>query len=218
MARVSNVLIGKTSGSVGGTTFSSWKGINVLKSKPTVVANPKSDKQLAQRAAFSFMVALYRIITGVVRIGFKELAIGKSEFNAFTGANLKSAFDLSSPPDATFLPENLKISKGTISDTDFSVGPITTATLVAQLEYPLTASLPGQSATDKPLVVVYNETKDQFYSEIPDATRADGTANVSLPQDWEANDELRFYLGFASADGSAASDSTNKTATIQGGS
>lgn len=34
MARVQNTLIGRASGSVGGATFTTWKGINVLKSKP----------------------------------------------------------------------------------------------------------------------------------------------------------------------------------------
>jgi hypothetical protein len=215
MAKVANVLIGKTSGSVGGTTFSSWKGINVLKSKPTVVANPQSDKQTAQRTAFSAMVAMYRVLVAILSIGFKEMAVKMSAFNAFTSVNLKNAFDLSSPPTATFEPENLLISKGTITDTEITDVVASDAAGTIVFSYPDTAGLPGQSASDKPLMVVFNETKNAWTSKVGTATRADGTDNLAIPDGWEVADVLHCYLGFANSAGDSASDSAYKADVIE---
>jgi len=207
MAKVANPLIGKTSGSIGGVTFSSWKGVNVAKSKPTVVANPQSNAQKAQRAAFSLLVGLYRAMVSILVIGFKELAIKKSEFNAFVSQNLKNAFDLSVPPTATFLPALFKISKGTITDT--AITSVSASVVGGDIDfvYPTSATAPGQSATDKPVMAVFNETKEDWVSGVGAATRAVGTDSLVMPGTWEVADVIHCYLGFVNAAGDAASDS-----------
>lgn len=207
MAKVANPLIGKTSGSIGGVTFSSWKGVNVAKSKPTVVANPQSDAQKAQRAAFSNLVSLYRMMVGILVLGFKELAIKKSEFNAFVSHNLKNAFDLSVPPTATFLPASFLISKGTITDTAITSVAASVGAGDIDFVYPQTYGNPGQAATDKPVMAVFNETKEEWISGVGDATRADGTDTLVMPAGWQAADVIHCYLGFVNAAGDAASDS-----------
>ncbi len=214
MAKVANVLIGKSSGSVGGTTFSSWKGINVLKAKPTVVANPQTDKQTAQRAAFSYLVALYRTIAAVVLLGFKEMAVKKSQFNAFQSANLKGAFDLSAPPAATIIPESVMISKGTIAITE--IAELTADDNEKELSFSFSdqANLPGQSLTDIPILVVFNETKATWVAAVIDATRAAGGVVYDYPVNWEVDDTLHIYVGFVNADGSKASDSVYATTDI----
>src|SRR5574344_1175407 len=90
MAIVQNTLIGKASGSVGGTTFTSWKGKNVLKSKPAQVANPRTAAQTAQRTKFIGAVASYRQMAPVVQQGFAGLAVGKSAYNAYASENIKN--------------------------------------------------------------------------------------------------------------------------------
>lgn len=214
MAKVANVLIGKASGSVGGTTFSSWRGINVLKSKPTIVANPKTDSQLAQRAAFSFIVAVFRIMVGVLQLGFKEMAVKMSAFNAYSSHNLKAAMDLSSPPTATFKPADFKISKGTISDTALSTVVADDGDGTVSITYSNTASLPGQSATDKPLIAVYNEDKDAWTSKVETAVRSTGAASIPLLSDWVIGNTLHIYVGFVDAAGAKASDSVYATTDI----
>ena len=214
MAVTSNVLIGKTSGSVGGTTFSSWKGINVLKSKPTIVANPNTDAQKVQRAAMAYIVAIYRIMVAVLSLGFKEMAVGKSAFNAFTSQNVKNAMDLTNPPTPTFVPANFKISKGTISDTAMTSVAADKSDGTVLFTFPNTAALPGQSATDKPIMAVFNETKLDWTSGVGAGTRSTGTSSVAIPAAWEANDVLHCYCGFTSASGASASDSVYNTVNI----
>lgn len=214
MAKVANVLIGKASGSVGGTTFSSWKGINVLKSKPVIVANPQTDAQTAQRVAFAFIVAVFRIMVGVLQLGFKEMAVKMSAFNAYSSHNLKAAMDLSSPPTATFVPANFKISKGTISDTVIGGVAADKSDGTVVFTYANTANLPGQSATDKPVIAVYNEDKDEWTSKVETAVRTTGAGSIAIPSTWVAGDTLHLYVGFVDAAGAKASDSVYATTDI----
>lgn len=214
MAKVANVLIGKASGSVGGTTFSSWKGINVLKSKPTIVANPQTDAQKAQRAAFAYLVAVYRIMVAVLQLGFKEMAVKQSAFNAFTSHNVKEAMDTSNPPTATFTPANFKISKGTISDTTMTSVVADKSDGTVLFTFPNTAALPGQSATDKPIMAVYNEDKDEWISGVGASTRNTGSDSLAIPVGWLAGETLHCYCGFVDAAGASASDSVYNTLDI----
>ncbi len=214
MAKVANVLIGKASGSVGGTTFSSWKGINVLKSKPTIVANPQTDAQMVQRAAMSYIVAVFRIMVAVINLGFKEMAVKKSAYNAFTAENVKNAMDLSNPPTPTFQPANFKISKGTISDTAMTSVAADKSDALITFTFPSSAALPGQSATDKPLMAVFNEDKLSWASGVGTGTRNDGSSTLAIPAAWLTGDTLHCYCGFVNAAGASASDSVYNTVDI----
>ena len=216
MAKVANPLIGKTSGSVGGVTFSTWKGIGVMKTKPTVVANPRSDAQMAQRNAHSLLVALYRLMVAVLSLGFKEMAIKKSAFNAFMSYNLKNAIDKAAAPVVALIPANFKISQGTISDTVITNPTFEPAMNSVACGFANTASLPGQSLTDKTILAAYNETKDDWAFSVGLTTRADGIAGVDAPESWVTGDSVHIYLGFVSIEGDAASDSKHAVAVEDG--
>lgn len=215
MARVSNTLIGPSSGRVGNAVFSTWKGINVLKEKPISVANPNSDGQQMQRSAMRQIVAAFRQIPAVIRSGFKKLAVQKSEWNAFASYNLKNAFDFSAPPAATLEPENLLISKGTISSTPIASVNASHAAQEIYVNWDPNASEPGKSSSDSALVAVYNQTKDDWTQSSTNALRSLGTATTAMPAGWEVNDTVTIYLGFYNQLSGESSDSANKETTIQ---
>lgn len=211
---VSNPLIGKSKQSMGNATFSTWKGINVLKEKPQSVANPNSDAQQQQRSAFTQIVAAFRLMPALVRAGFKKLAVKQSEFNAFTSYNLKNAFDLSIPPTATFVPADALISKGTIAaepiDTvvvDKSAGTIVVNWLNDGLQ-------PGQSVTDLALVAAYNSTLNEWTGAVTSQFRNDYTANIPLPASWVVGNSVTVYLGFFNEPSGESADSVNETTAI----
>lgn len=214
MSVVQNTLIGQSRQRIGNAVFSTWKGINVLKSKPMSVANPKTDGQLQQRSAFSQMVLAFRNMPAVVRAGFKKLAVKKSEFNAFMSYNLKNAFDYSTPPTATITPAAILISKGTIAATDIATAVADVSDDSITVTFATTTDQPGQSATDVALVAAYNVTKNDFYGEVTSAARSTGTATIDLPTGWAAGDSLYIYVGFSNPLSKETSDSTYKTATI----
>lgn len=214
MAVVSNPLIGNARQSAGGMTFSKWKGLNVLKNKATSVANPKTNGQLAQRSAMSQTVVIFRQISAVVKLGFKKGLAHMSEFNRFSSVTLKNAFNLSAPPVATFLPEELITSKGTITQTAI-------ATLVAdrslnQINFTWATSItgPGQSLTDRAAGVAYNVTKDEWASVAFIDVRSGGQGPVVMPAGWAIGDAVRGYLSFYNPLSGESSDSTTDTTTL----
>lgn len=214
MAKVSNTLIGPASGRVGNAVFSRWKGINVLKEKPFTVANPQSDNQIMRRSALSQVVSIFRQAPSAIRAGFKKLAIGMSEFNAFESDALRFAFDYSVPPTATLVPADVKVSKGTIAstaptgvDADVSDGTI-------DVTFPTTTPDPGQSADDKAIVVVYNSTLNDWTGMATSAARSTGTAQIPIPATWAAGNSIRAYLGFYNELSQESSDSENMTGTV----
>jgi len=92
MAVVQNPIIGRARGSVATTTFTTWKGLNVIKAKPISVANPKSEGQVQQRGRLRFISRLSRRVGALIRRNYAILAVGKTSFNAFAQDNF-SRFD-----------------------------------------------------------------------------------------------------------------------------
>lgn len=214
MAIVSNPLIGKTSGSIGGVTFSSWKGINVAKSKPTLITNPNTDLQKAHRSAMSYLVSRYRDFSSILIIGFRELSVKSSPYNSFISYNLKNAIDFSDPPNATLKLPNFKISKGNIPPAKFAsiIARISKGTItIVFYRYP---EFPGQSPKDKPITVVYNESKNVWTHGICPQTRSNGIASIPLPSGWEDDDIIHTYLGFINEAGTKASESLYKKDSV----
>lgn len=207
MARVSNTLIGAASGRVGNAVFSTWKGINVLKEKPASVANPNTDNQIMRRSALSQMVSAFRQMPSAIRAGFKKLAVGKSEWNAFASYNLRNSFDFSAPPAADIVLADVLVSKGTIAATTLAtaVADVSLATIVCTFNATVTA--PGQSLTDKALICAYNIDQDDWTGATTADLRSAGTADIPLPAGWIANDDVQVYLAFYNETSGESSDS-----------
>ncbi len=211
---VSNPLIGASRKSMGNATFSNWKGIYVLKTKPISVANPNTGAQIQQRSAFRQLVQAFREMPAAIRIGFKELAIKQSAFNAFMSYNLKNAFDFSVPGVATIDSSLLLTSKGTIAKTEATTAVADASLLTIVVDFPATATQPGQSLTDLAVISAYNETLDQFTGGVTDDLRSSGQGTIDMPGNWVAGNVLTVYLGFSNSLTGASSDSDIATATV----
>lgn len=214
MSIVQNVLIGRSKNKIGNAVFTTWKGKNVLKSKPLTVENPRTDAQLMRRDAMTKIVAFYRSIAGIVFLGWKQLAIGKSEYNAFVSYNLLNAFDYSTPPTASFLPEDVLISKGTIAPAPISTVTTSNGTATVTVTWPTTAALPGQAVTDKALIVVNNKDTGESAQSVGLIARSVGTATLTLGANNTTGDEINVYLGFYNSTDGKASDSIYQLETV----
>jgi hypothetical protein len=212
MAVVSNVLIGKASGSVGNATFSTWKGINVLKEKAISVANPQTDKQVMRRSALAQVVAIFRQIPAACNLGFKKMAVKQSAYNAFESDALKNAFDFSGPPTAALVPASLLVSKGSITPTSQSAATRSIGAGFFSISYSSTVDGPGQSLTDSTIGVAYNSTQNSWGQSVSALRSAGLVNNVPIPAGSAIGDTILLYLGFYSNVDGTASDSTNSTA------
>ena len=90
MAIVQNPITGRTKKKFGSAVFSKQFGKNTMRTKPIEVSNPKTLAQRQQRLKFSMMIVLSRMFLGFIRMGFKQVAIEMSEFNAFMKTNISN--------------------------------------------------------------------------------------------------------------------------------
>jgi hypothetical protein len=208
MSVVQNPIIGRAKNKIGGVVFSTWKGINVIKGKPLSVANPKSDKQLMRRSALIQIVAIGRTIAAAIGLGFAEQAFRKSAFNAFTGYNLRNAFNYSGAPAANLQPENLLVSQGTIATTTVAPPICDVSANTVYVEYENAITAPGQSASDLCRVVVYNETQDKWAAPSAQALRNTGELTAAVPSGFfTAGDSVYVYVYFFNSATRKSSDS-----------
>ena len=213
MSVVQNPLIGRARQKLGGTVFTTWKGINVIKGKPLSVANPKTDGQLMRRSALTQIVAIGRTIAAALNFGFKEQAVRKSAFNAFTGYNLRNGFNYSTPPDAVLTPATMLVSQGTISSTPMTAATANATTDLIAVEWDNSALLPGQSNADALNIVGYNQTTDSWaVGTVSNITRDDEEGSALFPNGFiNTGNTIRYYVFFYNSTNRKSSDSVTGT-------
>ncbi len=214
MAIVSNPLIGASKQKMGGAVFSTWKGKNVLKTKPASVANPKTPAQVAQRSAMKQAIAILRQAPDQIKKGFKRQAIGKSEANVFVGNILKNAFDFTTPGVATLIPGNILTSRGTMAPTQNTSITADRSDNLLTVNFAATADFASQNVADKALVSAYNTTKGEWTFGSGYEARSTGSATAPMPAGWEVGDSLQVFLAFYNQSSGGSSDSTNSTTLI----
>jgi len=214
MARVQNVLIGRASGSVGNATFSTWKGINVLKAKPESVAQPNTPAQQGQKNRMALMVSVYRLIASVILFGYKEQAIKMSEYNAFVSDNIMDAINLDVSQVATMDYPNLKVSKGTIGDTAIKTGTADSANRTVKITWDATPIPVGGTATDIGYVVIYDVTNDLWIISDGTLLRSAGTYTSDTLSNVAIGQVYKSYLFFYASDGGSSSDSVFQDITM----
>src|SRR5690606_24034661 len=82
MGRIKRGILGGFSGKVANVVGSSWRGISYIKALPQSVANPRTPKQLNQRAKFLAVSQFLRPNAAMVAIGFRGFATGMTGRNA----------------------------------------------------------------------------------------------------------------------------------------
>ena len=214
MAVTQNTLIGRTRGSIGGVTFSKWKGLNVAKGKAENVQQPNTDAQLLQRDKMTLIVGLYRSISSIVQTGFRSLAVNMSEFNAFTSYNIKNAVQALNATDAELVFADILIAKGALSSTPVTGMSGASAQADVALTYSASLAAPDQSLLDLALAVVINETQGIIAFVGGADNRSDGTTSVSMSENLVSGDVIHGYLFFENEAGTEVSDSTYFTYTV----
>lgn len=176
-AVVQNPIIGRAKNKLGGVVFQTWKGKNVLRSKPLTVANPKTDKQVAQRNKLSAAVDIYRNTSGGVKAGYVQQAAGQSEYNAFTSEIMRNAMSAVGTV-VTVAFEDILFSKGTIA-IQGQFGAVQGAgSSITDFNWDEVILAPGQSVADTFVAIGYNTALKQWSVVFTPETRADAFSTV----------------------------------------
>lgn len=195
MSIVSNPLIGKTRKSMGGVTFSSWKGINVMKEKAANVANPNTALQQAQRGKFSTAVSVYQSIPEVVKKGFAQLAIKKSAYNAFCSTNSKAGVFSSNNAGKVYNKTAFSISQGTLDRVEIESVEFANGSNICIINY--RTPLPSSYGGNEDVMAVVVKADGTIIGSLCTVGGADsGSVSCKVSENFDIGQLYHAYLAF----------------------
>lgn len=205
-ATTQNPITGRMAGKYGPAVFTTWKGLNVMKTKPETVRNPQTIKQVDQREKFTLIQNFASACLALVKVGYRDLAIHMSEFNACIADNLPDAIEGTSGSWARDYSE-LKLSQGTLVN---QVGA--SITFLAQgtfaIDWTDNDGTGNALTTDEAYVLALIEGSDlatKVKYVLGAVTRSSEQAAPVIPVDW-VGETVHCYIFFRSADGAIISD------------
>ncbi len=210
MAKIPQGILGGISGKIGGVVGSSWKGINVIKTKPLSVANPQTAGQVAQRTLFGNTVLFATLILAtVIKPLWDRFASKQSGFNAFIQANI--AYFENEVPE---YDSGFAISKGKMDATPINTFIKKTPIAGWTVTWSNDSGVGYKLATDVAYVVIYKSDGSFIGGYATSAVRSAGTVGVDAPSGVVTTGDFNAFLAFKRADGTIVSNSSAKNATI----
>jgi hypothetical protein len=162
----------------------------------------------------ALIVSVYRILASMIALGFRNQAIGKSEYNAFVAENVISATSLDSSQVASLVPENLILSKGSIASIPCTMQSMTAGQNYVSFLWSPTPIPIGGRPNDLVSFVAYNETQDMFAVGIGVQWRENNDGGVDLPGPVQIGDVIYGWMVVTSQSDNSVSTSVVKSITI----
>lgn len=210
MAVIKQGILGGFQNSIGSVVGSSWKGINVMKSKPVSVSNPRTAGQIAQRTKMQNAVFFAQaILSTVIKPLWDRFSSKMSGYNDFISTNI-SLFADSVPTT----PADLVISKGKMALTSIATAETANNEIIVDITWLNDAGQGLKLATDVAYVVVINGTTGDISKSFTAAVRSDLTCTATMNAVVHTGDDLYCYLAFRRADGTVVSDNSYTTITV----
>ena len=204
MGKINQGILGGFSGKVGTVVGSTWKSINYMRALAVNVHDAKSEKQLCQRGKFRTVVNFTKTITPFLRVGFQEHEEGRSAVNAATSYLMFHAVE-GCADEAVLDFDKVRVSQGSLTAAADASAEV--AANKVTFSWTDNSGVGSAKADDVAMVLAYDKDKGEAVYDTQAGTRADGTAELTLPTAW-AEDALAVYLSFCSADGREVSNST----------
>ena len=208
MATYDSVLVGIGNQSVDNVTMYSSRGQRLMRRKASKVTNPKTDKQMRQRAKLALLGSLAPGFADVYAVGFPSPAKGETACNAFVSANIGTV-TVDDDHTATLNYEQLACSR------DMKRKRPNVTVSFAEDAYNFTQ--PAQSdfyGGAKPTDLVYGVLFEKTLGEsalVPLKSRSEGgMTSFNLPDDWDSA-QVMAYAFAVSDDGKRTSATVNLT-------
>lgn len=196
MGAIKQGILGGFSGKVGTVIGFVKNGMAFMKGLTTSHADAKTPAQQEQRAKFSLVIKFLRPLVAFLRIGFKSASSKMSGFSAAMSYTMENAVTGIYPALAIDYTKVL-VCQGNLPG---ALNPTAISIVAGTIDFTWDNNTwdAGANATDKVVLVVYNPVKQNSVSVIGEATRADGSQSMDLP-DIFSEDEVQCYMGFTNA-------------------
>jgi hypothetical protein len=198
MGKINQGILGGFSGKVGNVIGGNWKGIDYMRVKPASVANPRTEGQVDQRSKFSTVLQFLQPLKGFIKVGFRGYAIKMTEFNSAMSYNLNNAV-IGSYPDFSVDFANALLSRGGLTGAlNASAG----SELAGSVQFAWADNtIDGNArATDKAMVLIYNQNKKEAVYLTDGAVRTTESQTLTVPDQY-SGDTVHAFIAFISEDG-----------------
>ena len=204
MGKIGRGILGGVSGKVANVVGARWKGIDYIRAKPQSVANPRTLLQVNQRTKFALVLRFLQPNLNFIKIGYKNYAVKKSQFNSAMSFILNNAI-IGVSPDFEIDYSVALLSRGNLAG---ALNPVFDLTTPGQVQFSWDDnSTDGNAlATDNVMVVAYNPLKGESVYLTEGATRADLSQTVIIPNSY-AGDDLQLFISFKNAEETQLSNS-----------
>ena len=201
MGTIKRGLLGGFSGKIANVVGGSWKGIAYMRSLPLSVAQNRTDILVAQRDAFTGVVALAKILLiSCIKPLWDRFAIRESGYNAFVRANIKCFSNKTFSEYSNFL-----LSQGKMPSTSPSSITLLISNKSLRANFAISPLLTNQRETDIVYAAAYIPAADLWSDNFVPATRIEQSVEISFSKNLSVGDELYVYLSFKRADGTIVS-------------
>lgn len=203
MGKLSSGIFGGVSGKVGNLTGSSWKGIQVVKSRPQSVAYPGTAGQVAQTTKMSAIVSFCKLIlSSWIKPLWDRSAVKMSGYNAFVRANIAEFKD-----GVINGYSSLVMSQGTMAATQIEDVVFSNSNKVVTLTWDA-ASISGlQNSSDIAYACCINTVTGEVAVN-SGVLRSVGSIAVAFPDSQDNNGIMYSYLAFKRANGTVISNNS----------
>ena len=180
-----------------------WKGIKVIRSRPSRRTVPFSPGELAQQARFARMTKFLKGAMYLLNVTFQSQAIRMTGFNKAFSYNVKNALT-GEYPDFQIDYGMVLLGRGDLPNAG---SPAVTSLAPASLDFSWTDNSGKGKArgTDQAFIASFNDENNEWKYKLNVAERSSG--HGSMVFDWQAGKTVHAFLGFISADEKEVSDS-----------
>ncbi len=190
-------------GKVGSMVGSSWKGLEVLRSKPVRRRGKSSPDQLQQQAKFSLMTKFLRPLTPLLDQAYNATVIHMSGFNKALSYNILNAIAGVYPAYTVNYPKIL-LGQGDLANAESPAGGSAAAGKLS-IRWDDNSGSGSARAGDKAFVAVYCADLNRWSYKQHAAIRIDTIAALDVPA--FAGKKVQTWLGFVSARGNRVTTS-----------
>ena len=197
MGRINKGILGGFSGKVGNVVGGNWKGIDYMRSKGKSGNTNATAAQLAQQLKFGLAIRFVKSISGLVSVGFNNLAKKQTGANSAVSYILKNAIG-GTYPTFSIVYADVLISRGDLPNV---LAPSVTMEDASQLVFNWTdnsgvgIAKPG----DRVILAAYCPATDQCIYTTGSAARSALTDALNLAS--FSGQAVHTYIGCISEDG-----------------
>jgi hypothetical protein len=196
MAIIKKGILGGVSGKVGNVVGGSWKGIEFIRSLPSGGNSSNSVAQQMQRLKFGTVMRFLRIISGVIRIGYKPFATKMSSYNAAFSYHYHNALS-GAYPDFVIDYSKVVVTRGYLPGSK-QVSCSSPRAGEIQITWDSDTSVGVSSPSDVVTLVLINDDKQEAIHLLDASTRIEGTTLVAVPSSY-SGDKVHCYLAIRTA-------------------